>query len=85
MREAPRDLTPPEVAQRLAVKPAKILGWIRSGRLRAINVANPGCRRPRFRIDPADLQVFLATLTVHPPAKLTRRRRNAKTDVITFF
>jgi hypothetical protein len=46
------------VARRLRVKAEKVVAWIRSGQLRALNVSNG--TRPRFRIDPADLAVFSA-------------------------
>ena len=69
-------LTPPEAGARLRVKPARIISWIRSGRLRGINLAEPGSQRPRFRVDPIDLQVFLNSRAVTPPAKPGRRRRN---------
>lgn len=67
-------LSPPEVAKRLRVKPDKVIGWIRSGRLRAVDVGN-GRRRPRFRIDPADLADFLESRQVQAPARRGRRPR----------
>ena len=74
MREVAPMLTPPQVAKRLAVKPDKILSWIRSGRLRAVDVGN-GRRRPRFRIDPSDLADFLEARRVQPPARRGRKPR----------
>ena len=53
-------LTPPEVAQLYRVTPEKVLTWIRSGELDAINVASRGARRPRFRIRPEALREFEA-------------------------
>lgn len=75
-------LTPPMVARRLGVKPEKVVAWVRSGQLRALNVSNG--TRPRFRIDPADLAVFEQGRAVVPAAKPSRRRRQSA-DVIQFF
>jgi excisionase family DNA binding protein len=79
-----RKLTPPEIAELLRVKPERVRAWIRSGRLRAIDVSQPGSTRPRFRIDPADLEKFEASLVVSPPRPKPVRRRKPE-DVIEFF
>ena len=50
--------SPPEVAAYFGVKVDKVLHWIRTGELRAINTAmNPG-GRPRFRVLEKDLADF---------------------------
>jgi len=46
-----KTLSPPQVAERYGVKPEKVIRWIRSGQLRAVNVSDG--MRPRYRI-PAD-------------------------------
>lgn len=46
----PAWLTPPQLAKQLGVQAEKVLGWIRSGELRAVNVAERASRRPRWRI-----------------------------------
>ena len=51
-------LTPPELARRWGVSPDKILAFIRSGELRAVNAAASPNGRPRWLIDLADLAVF---------------------------
>ena len=43
-------VTPPRLAKRLAVSPEKVLGWIRRGELRAVDVADKQGGRPRWRI-----------------------------------
>ncbi|MCD4728168.1 MAG: helix-turn-helix domain-containing protein [Pirellulales bacterium] len=68
-------LTPPAVAKRLAVDPAKILAWIRSGELRAVNTATTITGRPRYKISPADLAAFEAARAAGPTPKVVRRRR----------
>ena len=78
----PQTLTPPMVARRLRVKPEKVVAWVRSGQLRALNVSNG--TRPRYRIDPADLAIFEKRRAVVAPAKPSRRRRRS-TNVIQFF
>jgi len=65
-------LTPPEVCKLLRVRPSKVLAWIRSGRLPAIDVSDG--RRPRYRIRRADLDDFLQRRAVAPPIP-TRRKR----------
>jgi hypothetical protein len=67
---SPRALSPQDVAQRLAIKPEKVIAWIRSGDLRALNTAattGPG-RRPRYKISPADLAAFETARQTSPPA-----------------
>jgi len=77
--------TPPEVARRLRVKADKIIRWIRSGELRAIDVStHAGIGRPRFRIELADLLAFEAKREVKPRVK-THRRRKPDSEIIEFF
>lgn len=72
-----RMLTPPEAAERVAVDPHKIIGFIRSGELPASDLASAGSRRPRYRIHVADLEAFLAKRAAGPVPRATRRRRTA--------
>jgi excisionase family DNA binding protein len=53
-----RPMTVPEVAKFLRVRPDKVLSWIRSGRLRGYNVAEHETGRPKYRVNPADLEAF---------------------------
>ena len=85
MRVADRMLSPPQVAQRFGVAPEKILAWIHSGELRAIDVATRRGGRPRYRVDPADLALFVRKRTVGTPTPATRRIRKPPTNVIEFF
>ena len=77
--------TPPEVAKRLRVKPSKVIAWIYSGELRAVNVATLGCQRPRWRIDPIDLENFLRQRSAGSTPTVTRRRRKKDDGVIQFY
>ena len=78
-------VTPADIAKALGVNQTKVLGWIRRGELRAVNVAATPGRRPRWRIAPEGLEAFLAARSAQPPVKVTRRRRRADPQVIQFF
>ena len=67
--------TPPEIAKELRIRPDKVLTWIRSGELVAVNLAENIGGRPRWRISEADLQDFLRRRQATPPPKQTRQRR----------
>lgn len=77
-------LSPPKVAARYGVSVDKILGWIRRGELRAINIATRSGGRPRFAIALEDLLVFERRREVKIICKFSKRRR-VKTDVTEFF
>ena len=68
-------MTPPEVAKALRVKPQTVHAWIRSGELTAINVANHGASRPRYRISPEAFAEFELKRSVIPPPKPPVKRR----------
>ena len=78
-----RMMTPPEVGRRLRIKAARVISLIRSGELRASDLSSAGSRRPRFRISPVDLQIFLDRRSATPVAKAPRRR--LKNDGITQY
>ena len=73
MDQRERYLTPTLIATRLRVSPEKVLGWIRKGELRAVNVSDS--HRPRYRVSPDDLEAFLEQREVQPRAPVERRRR----------
>ena len=78
-----RMMTPPEVGRRLRIKAARVIAFIRSGELRASDLSSAGSRRPRFRVDPADLAIFLNRRATGPQPKTPRKRR--KTEGITQY
>jgi hypothetical protein len=78
-------LTPPQVAERYGVAVEKIHHWIRTGELQALNVATSPHGRPRWSIDPADLQVFEARRQARPQPPATRRRRQSGEHVTEYF
>lgn len=64
-------LTPPRVAALLRVKADKVLYWIHTGKLTAINVSDAS--RPRFRISQDALDTFLRSREVQQPPRVRRR------------
>ena len=68
-------LTPPQLAERWSVGPDKVLAWIRSGELRASNIAKRAGGRPRYLIDPADADAFWARRSLEKPPPMQRRKR----------
>jgi excisionase family DNA binding protein len=79
-----RRLTPPELACILRVDVHTVLDWIRSGQLRAVNVGS-GRKRPRWRIDPADVTVFEASRTAQPQVPTHRRKKAASGWTFQYF
>jgi hypothetical protein len=60
-------LTVPDAAKRLKVSPAKLRGWIKSGRIAATNVNRPSVR-PSYRITPEAIRELETRST--PPTAL---------------
>ena len=80
--------TPPQYAQQLGVSNGKVLDFIRSGELRAINIATNLNGRPRYVIDVADIAAFEASRQVIPAGSSTankRLRRSKSKTVRDFF
>jgi excisionase family DNA binding protein len=74
-----------EICERYGVGEHTVLGWIRSGELRAVNVGRRlGTKKPRWRITQEALDAFEALRTPRPPAPRTRRRKRPA-DVIEFY
>lgn len=77
---ANRLLTPPEVARLWRIRHDKVLAWIRSGELRAVNVtAKPG-GRPTYRIDPDDLKAFADRRAAVPLPRRSKQRKREQTQ-----
>lgn len=74
-----------EIQRRYGVTEHTILGWIRAGELRAINVGRKsGAKKPRWRISEQALAAFEALRTPTPPVPRGRRRKRPD-DVIEFY
>jgi hypothetical protein len=58
----------PEVARYLRVRPNKVLARVRHGKLRGYDVtARLGGRRPKYRVNPEDLEAFIRRRAILPP------------------
>jgi hypothetical protein len=74
-------LTPNELGKLFRVSSDKILSWIRSGELGAINTASNRCGRPRFVILPRHIAEFEnRRKAADPPAPPRRRRQQTVKD-----
>lgn len=81
-------MSPPALAKKWGVSPGKIVSFIRTGELRAINVAQSSCHRPRYLIDIIDVERFEQARQVIPDGGLSttqRLRRKAAAGVKEFF
>ncbi len=80
--------TPPQLARLWGVSTAKIVGFVRRGELRAINVATSRENRPCYLIDVADIAAFEAGRQVIPDGGLSttcKLRRLTSGNVKEFF
>ncbi|HEV3022085.1 MAG TPA: helix-turn-helix domain-containing protein [Pirellulales bacterium] len=78
-------VSPNELAAELGVSWSKVIGWIKSGELVAVNLAAQPGRRPQWRIARTDLELFLARRSATPTPRATRRRRKPAGEVIQFY
>jgi Helix-turn-helix domain len=77
--------TVPKLAEALGTDQDKVLSFIRSGELAAVNIArNPQGARPRWRISQQELDRFLASRQSQPPAPPAKRKRKPE-GVIEFY
>ena len=77
--------TPPQAARRWKCKPAKVIGFIRSGELRAFDISTtPGVGRPKYLITMEAILEFEQRRQPKPPPT-KRKRRRPSTDVIQFI
>ncbi len=83
-RPANQPLTVPEVAKLLRVRPDKVLSWIRSGRLRGYNVAERENGRPKYRVNPEDLEAFTRLRVPIETAPIGRPRGSRNKEVLTW-
>lgn len=70
-------LTPRELATVLRVSPDKILHWIKTGELRALNTSSAQCRKPRFVILPCHVADFEQRRLATPSPKKSRQRKKS--------
>lgn len=60
-------LTPADIAATLGVDIAKVHAWLKSGELVGCDLAERRGKRPRFKINPVELEAFLHRRQVQPP------------------
>ena len=77
--------TPPELGRIWGVKPEKVVAFIRSGELRAFNIASQGSSRPRFLIAQEAIEEFERRRAARPLVRIERRPRQGLPKVIEFF
>jgi excisionase family DNA binding protein len=81
-----RALSVKEICERYGVGEHTVLGWIRSGELRAVNVGRrPGSKKPRWRITAESLALFEITRTSSEPPQTRKGRAKATHDVVQFY
>lgn len=82
-------LTPPQIARDRGIKTSKVLCWIRSGELLAVNLAEGRLGRPRWKVSVEALSAFdlarSSRAAIQPTQKRSRPRRRADPEVIEFF
>ena len=73
--------TPNDIANRFGVKATKIIAWINSGELLAINAATRMGGKPRWKISPTSLANFEASRASKPTAiAIPARQRKTRID-----
>lgn len=77
------NLTPPQLAKQWGVATEKVYAFIRSGELRAIDLATKRGGRPRYSIAPEDVAAFekarqVVQRTERPAPSQRPRRPNAR-------
>jgi transposase len=66
-----------DLVERYGVGDHTVLGWIRRGELKAIDVSRSRSGRPTWRITPEAITEFEAARTASPPKPRTRCRKKA--------
>ena len=82
-----KKLSVPQVSRQFGVANGKVLAWIKTGELAAINGATKRGGRPRYLIDLAAIEAFERGRAVTPPAAPTprSRRKTVGQNVTEFF
>jgi hypothetical protein len=78
-----RWLTPPAIAKTLGVDPHRVLGWIRAGKLAAVDLSDG--TRPRYRVAPEALEAYLESRAVVAPTHRVNRRQPQSPNIKKFF
>lgn len=81
----PPTYSPGQLATNLGITVDKVLNWIRTGQIDAIDVSTDRQGRPRYRIDAEAIAKFKAARSPAPPPKSKRRKKKSLEGVIEFF
>ena len=78
-----RKLSPREVSEQWGIATDRVLGWIRSGQLRAINAAGDArSKKPRWLIDVEDLAAFERSRSTSPVSSPNPSRRSRRMSTV---
>ena len=77
--------TPQQLAERFGLETPAVLKFIASGELVAHDLAAPGARCHRWRIDEADLQAFLLRRRSQPAAQPRAKRKRQAAEMTGDF
>ena len=81
-----RYYSPPELAALWGIKAERVIGFIRNGELRAVDLsANPGIGRPRFKIPMDAITEFENRRAGCQREPTPRRRRRKDPEIIEYF
>ncbi|MDZ4780097.1 MAG: helix-turn-helix domain-containing protein [Planctomycetia bacterium] len=78
-------LSPPQLAKLWGISTEKVLTWIRSGELKAIDAVSRRGERPRYLIDVRDLEAFERSRSTSPVVDPSPRRKRTPEGVMEFF
>ncbi|HQZ65466.1 MAG TPA: helix-turn-helix domain-containing protein [Planctomycetaceae bacterium] len=70
-----------QLQERYGVGEHTVLGWIKSGELRAINTRRSGSNRPKWRFTEEAVSQFELIRSTSPPQPKSRRRQPASTTI----
>lgn len=72
---APPYITPPAIARRFGITHEKVMHWIKSGQLKAVNIATRPTGRPRYVVAETELQAFENRRASVPMTPIPRKRK----------
>jgi hypothetical protein len=78
-------LTPPQLARMWGVTTEKVVTWIKSGELAAIDASTRRNQRPRYLIDKRAVEAFELRRAVVPDSLPAPRSKRPTQGVVEFF
>lgn len=74
-----------QLQERYGVGEHTVLGWIKHGALKAIDICRVGSRRPKWRVTEEAVREFELLRMKVPPQPQTTRRKSAAAPTIQFY